>query len=783
MKKPAEHLFDPHTFWIAGPGRMDLDEETGTLLFRKAFRVPEQPRKAVIRSSALGCYDLYLNGRRVDDRYFAPGYTQYTRRVQYQIHDVTDRIGSGDTVLEAEVSGGWYAGRLGLVLDGNRFGQKRGFLLEMELEYADGTREVITTDESWQAAASPARTRASFFDGEVYDANAEAVQPDWQSVRILAAADETNSVRGCPPFDPEHWQCIPELTEDLGVPVLSHEIILPRIIRQTEKETIFDVGRNLAGIVCIRDLPAAGGETLTIRHGEVLDQGEVYTGNLRTAKAELIYTCRSGIQSWEPRFTYMGFRYFSVSADRPMEIGSPFFYVRELYSDMPVIGDFICSDDRLNQLQRNILTSQKANFIDIPTDCPQRDERCGWTGDITTFSSTAAYNMDCSRFLRRWLKDVNILQEDNGKGFAPYIVPDNSMGRRPGGIFWSDQEHHSVDAVWGDAAVMLPWNLYWSTGDRTLLEDYYEGMKSQVEYVRELLKNNEPDLQYIFLTGGIQLGDWLAPGENIQDHARKAQWTSTAYWANSVNLVAKAAKILGREEDAAEYRTLFGTIRDAFRRRFIRDGHIADGFQSIYALAICFGLLNDEERALAAGDLVRDVRQRGNHLATGFVGTPYLLFALADTGYPDVAYDLLMQDTYPSWLYPVKVGAASIWERWDSLKEDGTINTAGDMVSFNHYSYGAVGDFLYRRVCGLEALEPGYRRFRIAPLPGRLTWAETRHVSPYGEIRVHWELKNGCFTLHAAIPASTEAEVLLPDGTARTLPEGQYQLACPSEGF
>ncbi len=782
MSRTHEYQFSPQTYWIASQSRMDVDDETGTLLFRRTIAVPRKIRKAVIRASALGCYDLYLNGQRVDERYFAPGYTQYTRRVQYQTWDVTDRVSDGEISLEAEVSGGWYAGRLGLVLDGNRYGVKRAFLLEMELEDEEGKRTLISTDESWQTAASITRIRASFFDGEVYDAWKEGTEPDWESVRLLAAAGETNSVRGVVPFPEEDWQCIPELTEDLGVPVLAHETIIPRIVRKTDTETIFDAGRNLAGIVCIQQLEAAGGEKLTIRHGELLDRDGVYTGNLRTAKAELIYTCKAGNQCWEPRFTYMGFRYFSVSVDRPLKIDSNTFRVRELYSDMPEIGDFVCSNELLNQLQRNIRTSQKANFVDIPTDCPQRDERCGWTGDITTFSSTAAYNMDCSRFLRRWLKDVNILQEDNGKGFAPYIIPDNSMGRKPGGVFWSDLEHTSVDAVWGDAAVVLPWNLYWSTGDWTILEDHYDGMKSEVEYVRRLLEDNKPELQLIFKKG-IQLGDWLAPGEDIPQNTQKAEWTSTAYWAQSVKLVSRAAQILGREKDAEKYQKLFEEIRGAFHRRFVRDGHIVNGFQSIWALAICFGLLNEEETKLAAEDLAEDIRARGNHLATGFVGTPYLLFALSDTGHMNAAYDLLLQDTCPSWLYPVRVGATSIWERWDSLKADGTINTAGDMVSFNHYSYGAVGDFLYRRVCGLEALEAGYRRFRVAPCPGRLAWAETRHVCPHGEIAVHWELKDEVFKMNVTVPAGTEAEIILPNGTSQTFMGGQYQLACVFGGY
>lgn len=765
--------------WITDSDELDDDEKKGTTWFQKEIQITKPVQKAYITATALGCYDLYLNKMLVSDSYFAPGYTQYTRRVQYQTYDVTEKVkGQKMLQLETEVSGGWYSGRLGLVLDGNRFGKKRAFALELELMYEDGTSECLVTDGNWKVAESQSRKMASFFDGESFDANEKNQENwKWEDASVLCSVKKTNSRTGVFQFDEKEWQCIPELVEDTGEEVRAYEVIHPEIISQTDQETIFDVGRNLAGVVCITDLNAKAGTELVIRHGEVLDHGKVYTGNLRTAKAELKYKCKEGVQSYEPRFTFMGFRYFSVTTSKPLEIKKESFQVRELYSDMEVTGTFKCSNEMLNQLQKNILTSQKANFMDIPTDCPQRDERCGWTGDITTFASTAMYNMNCYRFLNRWLTDVNILQEDNGKGFAPYIVPDNAMGRKKGGGTWGKNEHTQSSAVWADVAVLLPWCLYQYSGNKQILEKSYDGMKAQVNYVRKILGSGDKDKNYIWKEG---LGDWLAPGENIFKNILKSKWISTAYWANSVHIVAKAARILQKEE-AVHYEQLYHRICEAFRNKFIRKGHIKKGFQTIYALCICFGILNEEELENTAADLVEDVRKRGNHLSTGFAGTPYLPFALADSGNMNVAYDVLLQETYPSWLYPVKVGATSIWERWDSLKPDGSINSAGDMVSFNHYSYGAVGDFLYRRVCGLEMTEPGYKRFQIAPNPGGdITWARTTHRCPYGKIEVSWKIEeednSKWISLDFTVPANTIAEVVLSDGKTKQFGSGIYQM-------
>ena len=655
--------------------------------------------------------------------------------------------------LEAEVASGWYAGRLGLVLDGSRYGDKLAFMSEIVFVYEDGSHEVLITDENWVVCQHPKRKMAGFFDGEIFDASQSGADGAWTEVEIIDKSEPMPVAIG------KVYE-LPELVEDIGEAVKSHEIIEPKLISHDKDEYIFDAGRNLAGIVCIKGMEAEAGARIIIETGEVLDQGKVYRGNLRTAASRIVYTCGEGLQSYEPRFTYMGFRYFSVRTEGKVEpLSSSHFPVKELYSDMELIGEFECSNEDINKLQKNILTSQKANFIDIPTDCPQRDERCGWTGDITTFSSTAAFNMDCSRFLSRWLRDVNILQEDNELGFAPFVAPDNAMGRRPGGGAWGSNEHKGVDAVWGDVAVILPWNLYMSTGDINILRDSYKGMKAQVDYVSKLIRKNENDKSYIF-KAGFQLGDWLAPNENIIKNIMKAKWTSTAYYANSANIVAKAAGVLGLEEDCRKYRRLYERICLAFRNTFLKNGHIKKGFQSIYALCICFGILSEEERANAASDLAFDVKKHDNHLSTGFVGTPYLPFALSDTGYMDVAYDLLLQETFPSWLYPVKAGATSIWERWDSLKPDGTVNGAGDMVSFNHYSYGAVGDFLYRRVAGLEALEAGYKKFAIKPCPGgNLTHARVSHRCPYGEIKAAWRIEDDRVIIDFTVPAGTTAVI------------------------
>lgn len=750
--------------WITGDSPRDEDEKLSPYVFQKCILCEKPVMKAELFATALGCYAITINSQKASERYFAPGYTQYNKRVLFSRYDVTEFFRQEEAIVHIELAGGWYAGRLGLTLKGNRFGPKRALLMELRLHYEDGTQSVIGTDETWSVTADGPRRFASFFDGEIYDARLDLAHARWKPAVIY---------RGV----------LPErIEEDDGVPVRRHECLRPkRIWKGADGDTLIDFGRNIAGIVQLGPFAGRRGRRITVRHGELVQNDRLFTENLRTAKATLSYICRDGEQTYLPEFTYMGFQYVSISG---MEVTEDNICAWELYSDVPGIGSFECSDERLNQLQRNIVTSLRANFVDIPTDCPQRDERSGWTGDIAVFAPTAAFNADISRFMKKWLRDLALSQRKNGA--VPMFVPDNGFGWHKGdGLFGALA--NSQDAVWGDAAILVPWAVYRSTGDRTVLEEQYESMKAWLRYEERMAgKNAVGDHRYIW-TAGFHFGDWLAPGESMISNMKKAKWTSTAYFANSALLMSRIAHILGRDEDERQYASLYEKIRKAFQNVLVdQNGHIKNGFQSAYVLALSFGLLTGEQERLALNDLVADIRAKGNHLATGFVGTDRLLFALSDHGAPETAFELLLQESYPSWLYPVLCGATSIWERWDSLRPDGTVNTdgsgEGNMVSFNHYAYGAVGNWLYTRVGGLEMIEPGYRVFRIAPMPGGgLTYAKVSHRSPYGEIVSSWTIQDRRFTLHVTVPEGTLAEIILPDGTRDQYREGQYCLSCAME--
>lgn len=743
--------------WITGKGDKDVDDQLPPYVFQKQFHWEKPVVKAEIFATALGCYTIHINGQAVSERYFAPGYTQYNKRVLYKRYDVTPLFRENHATIQAEVTGGWYTGRLGLTLKGNRFGAKRAFRMELHLTFAHGETAVLGTDETWLVTTDGARRFASFFDGEIYDARKKLENVHWEY-----ALPYTGSL-------PERME------EDDGRPVLVHECLYPkRIWKGADGDTLVDFGRNIAGIVEIGPFTGSAGKEVIIRHGELVQNDRLFTENLRSAKATLTYICKDGEQSYRPQFTYMGFQYISMSG---MEVTPDTVRAWELYSDMPQIGDFVCSDERLNQLQRNIVTSLKANFVDIPTDCPQRDERSGWTGDIAVFAPTAAFNMDISGFMKKWLRDLTLGQRENG--VVPMFVPDNGFGRHKGdGLFGAMA--NADDAVWGDAAILVPWAVYQSTGDVSVLENQYESMQAWLAYEQRMAAKHSLGNRRYLWTAGFHFGDWLAPGESMLKNMKKAKWTSTAYFANSARLLSEIAGILGKTEDAKRYADLYRNIRRAFQKFLVDShGHIRKGFQSAWVLALQFGLLTKEQEKIALSDLVNDIRKRGNHLATGFVGTDKLLFALSDHGREDVAYDLLMQESFPSWLYPISCGATSMWERWDSLKPDGTINTDGNMVSFNHYAYGSVGNWLYTRVGGLEMTAPGYKTFRIAPKPGGgLTWAKVTHNCPYGQITVDWEVKDDRFLLNVSIPNDTQGEIILPNGGRKIYASGDYSLSC-----
>ena len=752
--------------WICAKGEIDDDEKVPPYHFLKEYPLTDKKRivKARMYVTALGCFRVKLNGCAVSEDYFSPGYTQYTDRVLYCTYDVTDLVKDAVQIaVDAEVSGGWYAGRLGLSLKRGRFGKKRAFLMELHLRYGDGSCEIIRTDDDWEYTQDGPRRFADFFDGEIYDANRED-SDSWERQKVSLLKEKT-----------------PKILAHMGAPVRRHERLIPEEIPcAQEGKQLFRFERNFAGIVTLQNIEAHKGQKIVIRHGELVQDGVLYTGNLRTAKAQLHYICKEGLQSYAPQFTYMGFQYIEVSGTT---LKAEQITAFELYSDMEQTGDFSCSDEKLSRLHRNILTSTKANFVDIPTDCPQRDERCGWTGDISVFAPTASYLFDTGRFMKKWCGDVRACQTH--KGIVPVIVPDGGFGQHGyEGLYGF--AHHLSDAVWGDCITMVPWAAYRAGGNPGILEENYEGMKAWLGYERrQAAKPFSLGYKKYIWTWGLHFGDWLAPGGSMTENMKKAKWICTAYYANSARIVAESARLLGKEEEAEQYRALYEQIREAFRKAFIGpDHHITEGFQTIYALVLAFDLLGEEERRTAAADLNADVIAHGYHLTTGFAGTAYILEALSANGYEDTAWKLLMQEDCPGWLYPVKCGAASVWERWDALKEDGSVNNdqvgSDNMVSFNHYAYGSVGLWMYENIGGIRMTQVGYKEIRIEPKPGGgLTRARCSHESPYGKIETSWQIAEKAdrriLKLYVHIPCNTRAQIWITGRQIAEVGSGDYE--------
>ncbi|MBE7179061.1 MAG: family 78 glycoside hydrolase catalytic domain, partial [Mucilaginibacter polytrichastri] len=512
--------------------------------------------------------------------------------------------------------------------------------------------------------------------------------------------------------------------------------------------TVIDFGQNLVGWVNFK-LTGKAGQTITLHHAEVLDKtGNFYTVNLRAAKQENKYTFKgSGVEEWEPRFTFQGFRYVKIEGYNGPVDPSKFTAV-VLHSNIPVTGNFQASNPLLNQLQHNIQWGQKGNFVDVPTDCPQRDERLGWTGDAQAFSATAMYNMNTAAFFTKWLGDVAADQLANGS--IPFVVP-NVLG-----------DGASGSAGWADVATIMPWNMYLFYGDSRILERQYDSMKGWVEFMRSKSTNN-------LWNTGFHFGDWLFYRPDDDNDGRAAitdkYLIAQCFYAHSTQLLINAADVLGKKGDARNYRALLKDIKDAYLKEYLTpNGRLVSGSQTAYVLALNFDMLPENLRAQAADRLVQNIKDYGNHLTTGFLGTPYLCHVLSRFGHLDTAYKLLMQDTYPSWLYPVKQGATTIWERWDGQKPDGSFQTPS-MNSFNHYAYGAIGDWMYKNVAGIntDSVSTGYKSITIAPKPGGgLTSAKGALETLYGKVESGWILQNGEFHLTVVVPPNTHANILLP---------------------
>jgi alpha-L-rhamnosidase len=718
------------------------------VLVRREFDLSPGILRARLYVTSHGLYELHLNGRRVGDQIFTPGWTSYNKRIQYQTYDVTELLKPGRNAVGATLGSGWYRyqGR-------HIYGDHLALLLQIQVTYRDGREQLIGTDSSWKSSTGPI-LMSEIYHGETYDARLE--KANWAQ----------------PGFSDAGWSGVrtenypkDNLVSPPGPPVRRIQELKPvKILRTPAGETVFDIGQNMVGWVRLKVLGPAG-TTVTLRHAEVLDQkGNFYTENLRKAAATVRYTLKGGSEeTFEPHFTFQGFRYVAVDG-YPGEPTLDSVTGVVIHSDMQPSGEFTTSNSLINQLQHNILWGQKGNFLDVPTDCPQRDERLGWTGDAEVFARTAAFNMDVVGFFTKWLHDLAADQRPNG--IVPTVIPDTGdPGQMP-----------RPAAAWSDAAVIIPWTIYLTYGDKRILEQQYPSMVKWVEYERERAGDG-----YIW-KNDFQYGDWLAyasPSGEARFYPGATtgpDLIATAFFANSTDLLQRTATVLGKTEDAERYASLLTKIKAAFRREFVAEsGRVGENTQTAYVLALAFDLLPEELRPVAARRLADDVRRR-KHLTTGFLGTPFLCFVLSRYGYLDEAYMLLNRDQYPSWLYPIRQGATTIWERWDGIKADGSFQDAG-MNSFNHYAYGSIGDWMYRVVAGLDIdpAMPGYKHILIQPQPGGgFTSVTASHLTPYGKVSSSWQLAGGTFSLAVDVPPNTTATVRLPHARlADVLESGQ----------
>jgi alpha-L-rhamnosidase len=720
------------------------------MTFRKSFNLEKKVAKARIYATAMGIYELILNGKKVGADYFSPGFTSYKTRLQYQTYDVTALLKTDNTLFSI-VGGGWAVGSFVFTRKNRVSADRQALLLELRLTYEDGTEETIGTDESWKVTEEGNYREADFYDGEIYDSTIDIEKITWRS-----AVQESLRIK-------------PEIIAAYGPPVTAHEKMLPVFCGMNSGELIYDFGQNFAGLIHLKIFGKKGQE-ITVKHAEILHaDGSLNTKFLRTAKARIVYTCSEGEQEYSPKFTYMGFRYISISgiSKENIEVSA-----WALYSDLDNIGEFNCSNKQINQLQQNILWSAKSNFVDIPTDCPQRDERMGWTGDIAVFSKTACYNFDMSRFLNKWLLDV--ISEQKSTGGIPNTVPAQGYG------FPATMPVMAVD-FWGDACVLVPWAEYIARGDIKILKKCYPMMKKYVEACKfwaGLFSVGKH--KYIWNTLHLlHFGDWVAPDvPNMSQWQKRSKWTATASLKNTSEHLGKIAGILGYKQDEEKYYALSKNVANAYRDIFTDgNGKLNNEFQTAYVLPLYFNMLPEKESKEAAKNLVRLVKEAEYKIGTGFPGTPYILFALADQGYEDVAYKMLLNDKCPSWLYQVKMGATTIWERWDGLDENGECPIGNDgtdqMISYNHYASGAVGDFFYRRIAGIEAIEPGYKKFMVAPiLGGGIEYAKGSIEVPYGKIISDWKIHNDKFEIMVQVPVGTECILKLPNSQVYNLTNG-----------
>ena len=739
------------------------DDFEGAPLLRREFTLEAghgSVRHATLHATAHGVFEAFLNGQRVSADVLAPGWTSYEWRLRYASHDVTDLL-QPTSVLGIALGNGWFRGRLGWTGDGAYYGNELGAFAQLEIDFDDGHRQVVVTDESWAAGPSAVVTN-DLYDGQTIDARRHSdvwLQPgldgeDWTGVHL----GELDLAR---------------LTPYMGPPVRRQEELAPvSIWTSPSGKTLVDFGQNLVGWIRVR-VKGPEGSRIRLRHAEVLEHEELGVRPLRTAKATDELILSGAADGFEPTFTFHGFRYAEVEGwpggIEALQADPGALTAVVVHSELRRTGTFECSDEMLNQLHRNVVWGLRGNFLDVPTDCPQRDERLGWTGDIAVFAPSATYLFDVDDFLRNWLQDL-AAEQQAAENRVPPVVPD-VLKYMPRPKDWPSPDS---TAIWSDAAVWVPWSLWWAYGDLRVLRDQFDSMAGHVRRVESLLS---PEGLW---NAGFQFGDWLdptAPPEEPFLSRADDGVVATACLYRDAHILRDTAKLLEKDEEAEHFAGLADRTRAAFNEHYVQaDGTIHSDAETTYALAIVFGLLDAEAEQLAGQRLAELVAESGWHIRTGFAGTPFVCHALTKTGHLNDAYRLLLQRECPSWLYPVTMGATTIWERWDSMLPDGTINP-GEMTSFNHYAFGAVAHWMHQAIGGLSPLAPGYAKVLIAPQPGGgLTWARTSLETRHGLVSVAWRQADK-LTLDVELPDQVTAVIRLPDGSEHKVRAGQHRLS------
>ncbi len=698
--------------------------------FKREFKA-KNIKKAVLKITALGVYEAYINGKRVGNFFMAPGFTQYNERLQVQTYDVTDLI-KEDNNISVTLAKGWACGRYAWMGDSGLWSKTPALIAQIELYDENGEMSLISTNTKWDVYTSNCLD-SELYDGETYDAR---IEPQFSSKAAIYL----------------HPKSI--LTEQQGEIICEHETVPAKEVIITPKgETVIDFGQNSVGYVLAQGVMPKDA-VLEYDFAEILDKdGNFYTENMRSAKNTVKYVSNGNAFSYHPHFCFQGGRYIRIRQGKEYLKDLKFTYVI-VYSDIKRTGYFECSDKLINKLYENIIWGQRGNFVDIPTDCPQRDERAGWTADTQVFCKTAAYNYNVKKFFQKWLTDLTLAQNSNGN--VPHVVPD-FFGER----FSNDPTVEREDwgdtnyaTGWGDAATIVPWNMYLMYGDRSFLETQFESMRGWVDFM-----DNESGDEHIFRTGGA-FGDWLAmdtlPGTYVG--ATDIPLIGTAFFAYSTSLLIKAGKIIGK--DITYYEKLYAQIKEAFNKEFIvGEDKLLGDTQTAYVLALHFDLITDKKPFIER--LITLIKENGNRLNTGFLGTAYLMPVLSENGYTDIAYTLLLQQEFPSWLFSVNMGATTIWEHWDGLRPDGTV-WSKDMNSFNHYAYGAVAEWMYGVMCGIQPDEntPGFENIIIAPKPdSRIEWAKASYDTGSGIVKSSWKFVNG----------KPEYEIVIPEGHTATI--------------